>query len=177
MAVAPYRPRGIERLDMAIASIANKCCNLPISTPNAVIHVAVEDAYMPITSLMVDYIEITTATLTRGLNATGSLGATTKALLKHQCENLGYQPRDSISLETIRYRTVARQYHLIKTANIRTYQGGKQLTPKGNRGLTNLNQLYYGPPTPHALRPTQTTQHQRSQTTACQIWNPHDHHH
>jgi hypothetical protein len=70
MAVAPYRPKDIARLDRAIATIVKRCCNLPISTPSAAIHAPVENAGMGITSLMVDYIQITTATITRGLNET-----------------------------------------------------------------------------------------------------------
>ena len=55
MAVTPYRLRDIVRLDRAIATIAKKCCNLTISTPNVAIHSHVDDAGMGITSPMVDY--------------------------------------------------------------------------------------------------------------------------
>jgi hypothetical protein len=123
MAVAPYRPRDIARLDRAIATIAKKCCNLSISTPNAAIHSHIEDAGMGITSLMVEYLQITTATITRGMNNKGKLGATTLALLMKQCEMLGDLPPDQIPAEATRYSTVARQFHMLKTANIRIYQG------------------------------------------------------
>ena len=100
---------------------------------------------------MVEYLQITTATITRGMNNKGKLGATTPALLMKQCEMLGDLPPDQIPTEATRYSTVARQFHMLKTANIRIYQGEEFLTPKGCHGLTRLNDIHEGDTIPPAL--------------------------
>ena len=155
MAVAPYRPQDLARLDMAIATITKKCTNLAISTSSAAIHLPVDEAGMGITSLLVDYLQISASTIIRGLNNTGKLGATTKALLHKQCEMLGDLPPDQLPTAATRYSTVARQYHMMKAASmeIRRAEGEKEetMTPKGSRGLTRLNEVHAGDAIPPAL--------------------------
>jgi hypothetical protein len=110
---------------------------------------------MGITSLLVDYLQISASTIIRGLNNTGKLGATTKALLHKQCEMLGDLPPDQLPTAATRYSTVARQYHMMKAASmeIRRAEGEKEetMTPKGSRGLTRLNEAHAGDAIPPAL--------------------------
>ena len=68
-----------------------------------------------------------------------------------QCEMLGDLPPDQIPAEATRYSTVARQFHMLKAANIRIYQGEEFLTPKGCQGLTRLNEIHAGDTIPPAL--------------------------
>ena len=170
MSVAPYTAKDIARFDRLIASIAKRCCNLSASLPNAAIHLPVEEAGMGITSLRVEYLQITTATITRGLNNKGKLGATTLALLNKQCETLGDLPPDSIPREATRYSTVARQFHMLTEVGTRMGKGEEYLTPKGCKGLTRLNEAHTGDLIPpvlwHHLRTLGITSHEALITAA-----------
>jgi hypothetical protein len=84
MAVAPFTPQDVAHLDRAITTLVKKCWGLPISFPNAAIHLPREEAGMGVASLQVDYIQVTTSTLTKALNDPGRLGLITRALLKAQ---------------------------------------------------------------------------------------------
>ena len=74
----------ITRLDAALCRIMRTAYRIPMATPNALICLKTEDGGMSLQSLLVDYAQITAASLTMALNDAGPLGHSTRVLLSLQ---------------------------------------------------------------------------------------------
>ena len=154
-AAAPYLPTDIARLDRLICSIVRRCCRLPRSFPTASIHLPQASGGMGISSLMVDYAQVTAATLTRALNDTGRLGTITRALISLQHAQMGNLPTQQLPKAATAHFTALRQLALLDYAGIKITDGklGPITPPKAglwklhhvHRGLTAANLAILGP--------------------------------
>ena len=82
--LAFYNPRDISKMDNKIASLARKACWLPSSSPTIGILAAQEQGGLGVTSLWIDYVQLSTSMIIKALNDEGRLGTVTRALLNLQ---------------------------------------------------------------------------------------------
>ena len=141
-AAAPYLPMDIARLDRVICGIVKRCCRLPRSFPTAAIHLPQTAGGMGITSLMVDYVQVTTATLTRALNDTGRLGAVTRALIDLQHSRMGDLPTGQMPRNATAHYTAIRQLALLQHAGITIMDGNRGPITPPEHGLWKLHDTH-----------------------------------
>jgi exonuclease III len=123
--VAPYTTSEIHQLDRAISRVARSCCRLPRSFPTAAILLDQEAGGMGLTSLTVDYGQVSTACLVRAVDDSDRLGLVTSALLDIQrSSDRGNAAVEEISDEETRFYTGLRQLYIME-------QHGVQLTRQG----------------------------------------------
>ena len=140
-AVAPYSTFDISRLDRAIAVAVRKCCKLPKSFQNAAIHLSHTHAGMGVGSLMVEYVQVTTACLTRALNDTGRLGLVTRALMDLQHKQLSNLPPDQLPARATKHYTILRQIALMRKAGIELSDGSNGIITAPEHGLWRMHRL------------------------------------
>ena len=117
----------ITRLDAALCRIMRAAYRVPMSTPNALICCKTEDGGMGLQSLLVDYAQITAASLTMALNDAGPLGQSTRALLSlqhrltagQQVLHLKGDKLDRKLARSTRHLHLLRQLCLLKDCNIK----------------------------------------------------------
>jgi hypothetical protein len=148
---APYTDQDIAQMDRAIASITKRCCRLPTGFPNAAIHSPTSEAGLGISSLMMEYTQITTATLTRAMNDQGKLGHITRALLPTQSRCLGDTRIEDLPSKAAKYLSIMRQFHILHQAQIRLHLGDKDVTDTLLPLMTRLSQMGDGIHLPPAV--------------------------
>ena len=109
MVAAPYSEADIGLVDQAIAAMTRKCCRLPEGFPGAAIQRPITEAGMGVSSLMMEYTQITAATLTRALNDQDKLGCITRALLPIQSALLGDTKAGDLPHQATRHTSIMRQ--------------------------------------------------------------------
>ena len=141
MAVTPYMPADIGRMDTAIGAIIKKSCNLPRGFPTAALRLPHEEAGMDMPSLQLDYLQVTTATLTRALNDKGTLGTTTHALLHLQHQRLQELDPHQLPRQATRYLTIMRQLHILKQADVQLQVNDTPTLQELNKSINKMDTL------------------------------------
>ena len=141
MAVTPYMPADIDRMDVAIGAITKKCCNLPKGFPTAALRLPLEEAGLGMPSLQLEYLQVTTANLTRALNDRGTLGITTHALLHLQHQKLQELDPNQIPRQATRYLTLMRQFHILKKADVQLQVNDTPILGELKRSISKMDTL------------------------------------
>ncbi len=91
---------------------------------------------MGIFSLMMEYTQITAATLTRALNDQEKLGCITRTLLPIQSALLGDTMAGDLPKQATRCTSIMRQLQIMHQADIKIHQDGKDITDAHRPMLT-----------------------------------------
>jgi hypothetical protein len=141
MVAAPYSEAEIGLMDQAIAAMTRKCCRLPKGFPGAGIHRPITEGGMGISSLMMEYTQITAATLTRALNDQEKLGCITRALLPIQSALLGDTKAGDLPHMATRYTSIMRQLQIMHKADIKIHKDEEDVTDTYMPMLTKLSAM------------------------------------
>ena len=144
MVAAPYSEAEIGLMDQAIAAMTRKCCRLPKGFPGAGIHRPITEGGMGISSLMMEYTQITAATLTRALNDQEKLGCITRALLPIQSALLGDTKAGDLPHIATRYTSIMRQLQIMHKADIKIHKDEEDVTDTYMPMLTKLSEMGMG---------------------------------
>ena len=123
--LAIYSTSDIKRFDTAIVKIAKKAYGLPAATPSNLVLREKDDNGMGISSLMVDYVQLNAAYLTRALNDEGPLGWTTRAMMRQQhtlaagTPNMHKDKQHRLHAAATQDLHIIRQLSLLQGANMR----------------------------------------------------------
>ena len=168
MAVCPYTPADIARMDRAVGALTKQCCGLPKGFPSAAVRLPQDQAGLGMPSLQLDYVQTTTANLTRALNDQGTLGATTHALLQLQHKKLQGMDPTRLPRQAAQYLTIMRQMHILKKADVQLQKGDIPVAEELTKSISMLDELSPYPIPPGIIYPL----HKLGITEHTQLINP-----
>ena len=90
--IAPFSETDIEHLDGILVKVAKICMGLKTAFPNKVVLTPTHRGGVGLHSLLVEYTQVATQTLTRALNDPGDLGLLTRRMLLDQQAAAGHLP-------------------------------------------------------------------------------------
>jgi ribonuclease HI len=126
MPLCPYSAIDIATLDARICKYVKDCMRLPRYMPNQAIHLDRGQGGLGITSLMVDYTQLSASYLIQALNDTDRLGTVCTALTRQQLQAMPrLAPTHIIALP--RCFSIVRRIALAKRAGISIQDHGTQL--------------------------------------------------
>lgn len=132
LAVAPFTPADIHKLDQPLARLARACLNLPKTFPTRAVLLPRQNAGIGAHSLMLEYTQSCARHLTRSLNDPGELGILSHALLFAQRMRMGDLPGSHTVSLAREHPMAVRQLSILQAAGIHIHTPAGPIQLQGN---------------------------------------------